>query len=68
MGYLDLVHEVLGAPGSPVTPAVSAAEEHVEEVRGRVEASSTAPSALLDPLLAVLVIELPFLGVGQDLL
>ena len=68
MGNLDLVHEVLGAPGSPVTPAVSAAEEHVEEVRGRVEASSAATSALLDPLLTVLVIELSLLGVGQYLL
>ena len=67
---LYLVHEVLGAPGPPVaSPAHAAAEEHVEEVGGRVEAAAAAAAsaALLDALLAVAVVQLPLLRVGQHL-
>ena len=69
----ELVNEVLGAPGTSLpasTPPerVAAAEEHVEDVHGWVEAAAaTTWAALLDGLLAALVVDLPLFGVGQHL-
>ena len=55
------------APLSPHTPHATT-EHHVENVHRRAEASPAAPAAsLLDGLLSSLVIDLPLLSVGQDL-
>lgn len=46
----------------------AAPEHHVEDVHGRAEAAAAAPAAaLLDGLLPALVIDLPLLSVGQNL-
>ena len=54
-------------PATPHTPHATT-EHHVENVHRRAEASPAAPAAsLLDGLLSSLVIDLPLLSVGQDL-
>ena len=53
---------------APAHAAHAAPEHHVEDVHGRAEAAAAAPAAaLLDGLLPTLVIYLPLLSVGQNL-
>ena len=67
-GHGELVHQVLRPAGTSLPAAAeritaaTAAEEHVEDVHG-VHASASPGSALLDPLLAGLVVQLPLLGI-----
>ena len=65
-GHAELVHDVLtptfaSPPPSPTEPART--EEHVEEVHGARE--PTAPAPLLEGLLAILIVNLPLLGIGE---
>ena len=63
--------QILGATRSLPTPTPSkwiAAEEHVKDVHGGVEAGAAATRpALFDGLLAALVVDLALLRVGENL-
>merc|ERR1719500_538760 len=65
-----------GGGGAPLSAETAAAtegvtttttKEHVEDVHG-VHSSATPGSALLDALLARLVVQLPLLGIRQNLI
>lgn len=60
------MHHVLALRWTAPVPATAHAEEHVEDVHGRVEV--TLHSAFLDGLLATPVVQVPLFGVGKDLI
>merc|ERR1719234_415490 len=74
-GHRQLVHQVLCParpslpPETPATKGVTTttSEEHVKDVHG-VHSSAPSRTSFLDPLLTRLVVQLPLLGIRQNLI